>query len=212
MRLLIFSSILAYLTLSALAQNPSTTNPNENYGIAQIDSIINVIEQKEINIESVKKNQLPDSLSSLIEDYAQLASFWEIEYENIYKQALDLQKIQVLLSESDSVFISDLPDVGIVPLSLKNHYDLISQISNIQTEINDIEKTIDEKTDICKQINVDPMTIVPNFISSDLESLYSKIVQIKETGLTTFSNQQKKYFENNIIGKYNNFEKYFTNE
>ncbi len=212
MRLLIFSSILAYITLSALAQNPSTTNPNENYGIAQIDSIINIIEQKEISIESVKKNQLPDSLSSLIEDYAQLASFWEIEYEKMKKQALDFQKIQVLLSESDSVFISDLPDAGIVPLSLKNHYDLISQISNIQTKINDIEKTIDEKTDICKQINVDPMTIVPNFISSDLESLYSRIVHIKETGLTTFSNQQKKYFEDNIICKYNNFEKYFTNE
>ncbi len=197
------------IVLHTYAQDSITTLDSP---AASIDSIINIIESREHNLVEVKKSNRADSLTVLVEDYALLSNLWQIEYEKVHGIALKFGNIEPLLSESDSVFINVLPDIQQVPISLMEHYKLITQIKEVQNRINEIEQVISKKMDACTQLNVDPVTVIPSLISADLESIYSQILQIKNSGLTSFSTVQQEYFEKNIIDRYNNFEKYFTNE
>lgn len=177
-----------------------------------IDSLTNIIENRERNLEVVKNRNLADSLNMLVEDYALLSNLWQKEYETVQGIASKFTNIAPLLSESDSVFIGSLPDLQQVPTSLIRHYKIITQIIDVENRINELEQVISKKTEACYQLNVDPMTVIPELISADLESIYSQILQIKDSELPSFSPIQKEYFEKNIIDRYNNFEKYFTNE
>lgn len=190
------------------AQDCNTINPPST----AIDSLINIIENREQNIDAVKKSNLADSLNVLVENYALLSNLWQKEYETVRVLTCKYKNIEPLLSESDSIFLGTLPDVKYVPTSLIEHYKLITQIIDVQKRIDELEQVISKKTEACIQINADPMTVIPGLISLDLESVYLQILQIKDSGLPTFSSSQKEYFEKNIIDRYNNFEKYFTNE
>lgn len=178
-----------------------------------IDSINSVIEQREASLDLLKKEKAKvDTLKNLVEDYALLAQIWEDKYNALSSSTQSYMPLLVLFSESDSVFTSDLPDVSIVPASLIPHYNSISQISSIQNDIQAIEKKIEDKAKACQELNQDPLWIIPQLILDDLDSLYLQILGIQESGLTTFSNEQKRYFDVNIKDKYNSFGKYFTNE
>lgn len=178
-----------------------------------IDSINSVINQREASLDFIKKDKdRVDTLNNLVEDYALLAQVWEDKYHDLASSAQSYMPLLVLFSEADSVFTSNLPDVSLVPSSLMNHYNSLIQICSIQKDINAIEKKIEDKTKACQELNQDPLQVIPQLISEDLDSLYLSISKIIESGLTTLSNEQKQYFDVNIKNKYNSFEKYFTNE
>ena len=178
-----------------------------------IDSINSVINQREASLELIKRDKdRIDTLNNLVEDYAFLAQIWEEKYSDLASSTESYKPIIILFSESDTVFTANLPDVSLVPTSLMNHYNSLSQICSIQKDIQKIEKKIEDKTKACQELNQDPLNVIPQLISDDLESLYLAISKIKDSGLTTFSNEQKRYFDVNIKNKYNSFEKYFTNE
>lgn len=180
---------------------------------ASIDSINSVINLREASLESIRKDKdRADTLNNLVDDYALLAQIWEDKYNDLASSTESYKPIIILFSESDTVFTADLPDVSLVPTSLMNHYNSLSQISSIQKDIQKIEKKIEDKTKACQELNQDPLNVIPQLISDDLESLYLAISKIKDSGLTTFSDEQKRYFDVNIKNKYNSFEKYFTNE
>ena len=178
-----------------------------------IDSINSTIYEREASLDLLKKDKdRVDTLNNLVEDYALLAQLWEDKYNDLSSSTQSIKSLLVLLSESDSIFTSDLPDVSIVPSSLMPHYNYLSQIILIQKDIQAIEKKIEDKTKSCQELNQDPLMIIPQLILEDLDSLYLEISKIKESGLPTFSDEQKRYFDINIKNKYNSFEKYFTNE
>ncbi len=179
----------------------------------QMDSLLSVINNREKELEEIKKDKdKVDSLDVLVNDYVLLVAMWQDEYRQV-KNTLDkYSPLECLLLESDSVFSTELPNIAVVPTSLMNHYNMISQVISIQKEIERVEQEIADKTKACIALNQDPMIIIPKLISFDLDAIYTMIAKVKETGLPTFSTVQKKYFDDNIRGRYNNFEKYFTNE
>lgn len=178
-----------------------------------IDSIYSIINQRESSLDLLKKDKdRIETLNNMVEDYALLAQIWEDKYKDLSSSTQSFMPLLVLFSESDSIFTSDLPDVEIVPASLIPHYNSLSQIKLIQKDIQAIEKKIEDKTRACQELDQDPLMVIPQLISDDLDSLYLSISKIKESGLTTLSNEQKRYFDINIKNKYNSFEKYFTNE
>lgn len=179
----------------------------------RIDSLLSVINDREKGLEQIKKDKArADSLDVLLDDYVLLVLLWQEEYKHVKKTSDIYSSLECLLSESDSVFNMKLPNIAIVPTSLMNHYNLIKQVISIQNDIKRVEREIDEKSKACMALNQDPLAVIPQLISADLDTIYEQIAEIKETGLPTFSVAQKKYFDNNIRGKYNNFEKYFENE
>ncbi|KGN98362.1 hypothetical protein HQ36_02820 [Porphyromonas gingivicanis] len=179
----------------------------------RIDSLLSVINNRKKELEHIKKNKVrADSLAILVDDYVLLVGMWQDEYKQVKKMADKYRALECLLSESDSVFNIELPNIAIVPPSLRNHYNLISQVVSIQKEIERVEQEIADKTKACIAISQEPMAVIPKLISSDVDAIYTKIAKLKETGLPTFSAVQRKYFDDNIRGRYNNFERYFTNE
>lgn len=186
---------------------------DDNVKMAQIDSVMSVIDRREVALNDVKKDKAKvDSLNALAEDYAVLANLWEDRYKDEANVADKYRALFILLSEDDTVFSCGLPDVKLIPVALRGHYDLIKEVISVQKEIGRIEQKIDEKTQACLSLNQDPKTVIPDLISDDIEAVYNKISRIKESGMPTFSNAQKQYFDKNIKDKYNNFEKYFANE
>ncbi len=179
----------------------------------RMDSLLSVINIRETELEQIKKDKArADSLDVLVDDYVLLVGMWQDEYKNI-KETFDFyNSLEYLITESDSVFNIELPNISYVPSSLKNHYDLIKNVISIQNDIQRVEREIEEKTRSCIHIKQDLMVIIPKLISEDLDAIYERIAEIKQTGLPTFSVVQKKYFDKNIRDKYNNFEKYFANE
>lgn len=179
----------------------------------QMDSVLSEIDVREQQLEHIKKDKArADSLDILVDDYVLLVSLWQEEYKQVKKISDIYTSLECLLSENDSVFNIELPDISIVPASLKNHYNLIKQVISIQTAIEKVKKEIDEKSKACIALNQDPTSVIPQLISADLDAIYEQIAKVKETGLPSFSDAQKKYFDDNIRGEYNNFEIYFTNE
>ncbi len=178
-----------------------------------IDSINSIINQRETSLDLIKKDKdKVDTLNILVEDYALLAQIWEDKYHYLASSTQSYMPLLILFSESDSVFTSNLPDVSLIPASLMTHYNSLLQICSIQKDIQAIEKKIEDKTKACQELNQDPLQVIPQLISDDLDTIYLAISKIKESGLTTFSKDQKRYFEVNIKNKYNSFKKYFTNE
>lgn len=212
MKKIIFISLMLLVGFSVCFGQESILNvvtlSNES-----IDSINSIINQREASLDLIKKDKdRIDTLNNLVEDYALLAKIWEDKYHDLASSTQSYQPLLVLFSESDSVFTSNLPDVSLVPAPLMTHYNSLLQVCSVQNDIQTIEKKIDNKTKACQELNQDPLQIIPQLISDDLDSLYLAISKIKESGLTTFSNEQKRYFDVNIKNKYNSFEKYFTNE
>lgn len=190
----------------------SNVNFNKS-SVEQMDSIIFLINQRKSSLILLKKDkERVDTLNCLVEGYALLAQIWENKYNEATSLTKSYKPFTVLLSESDSVFSSELPDISVVPTSLRNHYNSLSRIISVKKDIQVIENKIEEKTKACVELNQDPLVVIPKLISEDIEDLYLEISEIKETGLTTLSNEQLKYFDVNIKNKYNSFEKYFTNE
>ena len=181
--------------------------------IESIDSIIACIDQRNASLELLKKDKdRVDTLYQLAEDYDQLALLWKDRYNDAVS-SLDIYKpIQVLLSESDSVFTTELPDISLVPSSLRSHYNLLLRIKTVKKDIDAVEHKIEEKTKACIALNQDPLAIIPQLISDDIYALYQAISEIKESGLPSLSKEQQTYFDEKIKNKYNSFEYYFTNE
>lgn len=191
--------------IPSLYEVPSTSE--------RMDSLLSVINDREKELEQINKDKVrADSLDALVDDYVLLVNLWQKEYLSVKNTSDKYNSLECLLSESDSVFSMELPNISIVPTSLRYHYNLISQVVSIQRDIMRIENEIDEKTKACIALDQDPMAVIPKLISADLDAIYEQIAEVKETGLTTFSVAQKKYFDDNIRGRYNNFEKYFANE
>ncbi|MFG6386517.1 MAG: hypothetical protein K1V80_08615 [Muribaculaceae bacterium] len=207
--LIIISSIVLGFSqthvISSLYEVPATSE--------RMDSLLSAINDREKELEQIKKDKVrADSLDALVDDYALLVNLWQNEYHHVKNTSDKYNSLVCLLSESDSVFNMELPDISIVPASLRNHYNLIKQVISIRNDIERVKNEIDEKSKACIALNQDPMAVIPQLISDDLDAIYDQIAEVKETGLPSFSNVQKKYFDDNIRGEYNNFEKYFTNE
>lgn len=191
--------------IPSLYEVPSTSE--------RMDSLLSVINDREKELEQIRKDKArADSLDVLVDDYALLVNLWQKEYQQEKQSSDKYTSLVCLLSESDSVFNMELPDISIVPASLKHHYNLIKQVISIQNEIERVKNEIEEKSKACISLNQDPMAVIPKLISGDLDAIYEQIAEVKESGLPSFSDVQKQYFDNNIRGEYNNFEKYFTNE
>lgn len=205
--------VIVFFFGSSLCVAQENLQCGQIYPVDSIDSIISHINQREASLELLKKDkERVDTLNQLVEDYAILAQLWEDRYNNVVSSYDKYKSIIILLSESDSVFSSELPDISLVPSSLKNHYLSLSRVMNIQNDIDAIENKIEEKTKACIELNQDPLVMIPQLISDDLDALYLAISEIKESGLSTFSKEQQDYFDERIKNKYNSFEKYFTNE
>lgn len=207
--LILLSSIIVGFSqthvIPSLYEVPSTSE--------RMDSLLSVINDREKELEQIKKDKArADSLDVLVDDYVLLVNLWQKEYQHEKKSSDKYTSLVCLLSESDSVFNMELPDISVVPASLKNHYNLIKQVISIHNDIVRINYEIDEKSKACIALDQDPMAIIPKLISADLDAIYEQIAEVKETGLPSFSDAQKQYFDDNIRGEYNNFEKYFTNE
>ena len=207
--LIILSTIIVGFSqphiIPSLYEVPSTSE--------RMDSLLSVINDRENELEQIKKDKArADSLDVLVGDYALLVNLWQNEYQQVKKTSDNYNSLACLLSESDSIFNMELPDVSIVPASLKNHFNLIKQVISIQSDIEKVKNEIDEKSKACIALNQDPIAVIPQLISADIDAIYEQIAAVKETGLPSFSDVQKKYFDDNIRGEYNNFEKYFTNE
>lgn len=212
MNKLIFLVILVIESFSICYGQENLTYLNEST-VEQVDSLVCMINQRESSLELLKKDkERVDTLSCLVEDYALLAQIWENKYNGAISSTTSYEPLLVLISESDSVFASELSDISLVPCSLRGHYNSLLRVMTVQKDIDAIENKIEEKTKACIELNQDPLVVIPQLISDDLEALYLAISEIKESGLSTFSKEQQKYFDERIKNKYNSFEKYFTNE
>lgn len=212
MNKLIFLVILVIESFSICYGQENLTYLNEST-VEQVDSLVCMINQRESSLELLKKDkERVDTLSCLVEDYALLAQIWENKYNGAISSTKSYESLLFLISESDSVFASELPDISLVPCSLRGHYNSLLRVMTVQKDIDAIENKIEEKTKACIELNQDPLVVIPQLISDDLEALYLAISEIKESGLSTFSKEQQKYFDERIKNKYNSFEKYFTNE
>ena len=180
---------------------------------ARMDSLMSVINNRKKELEHIKKEKVrADSLAILVEDYVLLVGMWQDEYKQAKETADKYRALECQLSESDSVFNIELPNIAIVPSSLRNHYNLISQVVSVQKEIERLEQEIADKTKACIAIRKDPKVVIAELFLSDTNAILTKIDELKKTGFPTFSAVQRKWVDDNIRDRYNNLEKYFPNE
>lgn len=206
MKRTLFSALLFTVAFSVVfSQEQAETTPK-----ALIDSLSTEIGKREDALKQIKKDKpRAEALDSLANDYAILSQMWEDQYILERETADKYRAIEVLLTDDDSVFNSALPDASIVPAALMDHYMTVSQVVQIQNELDRIDQTIAEMTEHCVALERDPMEEIPRLILNDLDPVRSQIISIKEAGCPTFSDAQKRYFDEKIRGRFNGYAKYF---
>lgn len=208
--LMAMSSAIVALATEQLTTDTSTQGANT----AQIDSLLNTISVRELNLGQTKGDKKrADTLELLVDDYALLADLWQNECQNAQAsmalKSRELDALEVLITDSDTVFNTALPAFSTVPVSLRNHYRLIEKVILVQKSIETLEKSIEEKNNACLAIDQNPAEVIPGLISEDIDAIYNQITEIMQTSLATFSEKQREYFDTNIKARYNNFKKYF---
>lgn len=204
-RTLLIALAVCLSFLWAFSQEQIATSPE-----ALIDSLTTEIGKREDALKQIKKDKpRAEALDSLTNDYAILSQMWEDQYLLEKETADKYRAIEVLLTDDDSVFNSALPDASIVPAALMDHYTTVLQVVQIQNELDRIDQTIAETTEHCVALERDPMEEIPRLILNDLDPVRSQIISIKEAARPTFSDAQKRYFDEKIRGRFNGYAKYF---
>lgn len=208
--------IIAMLFSCSICFSQRTNEQVSDTSVAMtpIDSLLNEIELKESSLTSKMKDKTRiEILDSLVEDYSLLADMWERLYEQEKKKvAGNCKRFRTLLTDDSSAFAEELPDSALVPTSLRGHYSLICSVVSLEVELTSLENEIKKKREASIELGQDPSETISRLFNDTLDGLYSKITKINDAGFPTFSEKQKKYFGEKIIQRYNEFNKYFTNE
>ena len=185
------------------------------------DNIFSVVEQiqgriamRDSTLMNVKRAVLSDSLSAQITDYKLLLTEIMKERDAEINECMDensrlcskLAYFRTLISSDTLVFHSNLSTFNDIPLCLKPHVDILKNIIELRLKIETVEQKI---TGLLALIEINVNETIRNNIGTDVDEIYSLIEKIKQTGLTTLSEEQKLYFKPGLTERYNQFSKYF---
>lgn len=168
-------------------------------------------------IGQVRQKFKADTLQLQVNDYKQLISLIEVEAKDVQSQSdalMEELKIYKFLTTDDAPIFSKeiieaIKNRGI-PLCLVKHFELISQIVELRTEIEDVEATTQKLSEQLKDFDeAKANSLIGEKIEKNVSLIDSMITNIKKMDMSTLSETQKNYFFQKLISRYNNFSKYY---
>lgn len=202
------------MMIVALCCSVVVRSQNEDVKIWQLKERIAA---RDAIIGQVKQKFKSDTLQLQINDYKQLVSMIEIDVKEAQSQSnvlIEELKIYKLLTTDDApVFsvkiIESIKKRGI-PMCLVTHFNLISQIVELRTKIEEVETTAQKLSEQLKEFDeAKANSLIGEKIEQEVSMIDSMITNIKNLDMSTLSETQKKYFFQELIGRYNNFSKYY---
>lgn len=198
----------------ALCCTVAVRSQNEDVKIQQLKERIAA---RDTIIGQVKQKFKADTLQLQVNDYKQLVSLIEVEAKKTQSQSeilMEELKIFKLLTTDDApIFSKEIIDAikkrG-VPVCLITHFNLISQIVELRTKIEDVEATAQKLSEQLKDFDeTKANSLIGEKIEPKVSLIDSMITNIKKLDMSTLSETQRKYFFQKLIGRYNNFSKYY---
>lgn len=183
----------------------------------QIQIIKDRITARDSILGQLKSKSKADSLQLQVEDYSQLVSLIENEAKNVQNEnatlKTDIQMYEQLLSDDLSVFekdvISSVKKTGI-PVCLQSHFEIISTIVRLKEKIEKTESMAKKLSEQLKDFEKDKVnTLIVEKIETEVAEIDALITEIKQLDLSSLSDIQKKFFQKELIDRYNNFSKYY---
>jgi len=165
----------------------------------------------------VKQKYKADTLQMQVNDYKQLVHLIEIDVKEAQSQSdalMEELKIYKLLTTDDapifSLNIIDAIKKRGVPLCLVTHFNLISQIVELRTKIENVEATTKKLSEQLKGFDESKAnSLIGEKIEQEVSAIDSMITNIKKLDMSTLSENQRNYFFQELINRYNNFSKYY---
>lgn len=195
MKKILTLSLLLYVALSAFGQSELSREQLEKR-----------ISDRELTIPTLKNNQQVDSLTAQVEDLKALVKIIDsVCYEIIFSYETLLSNDTTVFTDYDNyIFL-----IGTVPVSMKKHWDIIANITNLKRKMDSVDNTIASILEQPYKISEDlQKQVIQESISSEVDEIYNLYLKISTMDLSTFSDEQIVFFEN-LKKRYNKYSIYF---
>ena len=151
-----------------------------------------------------------DTLISQLDDANLCFSLYEKENECLSDSLAfvnsELELFQLLTTSDTTIFHVSLSQASI-PTCLESHFSVINKIVELRAHIENIEIRVNELKRTITRANVNE--VIAAEIADDIQNAYSLIDEIKDSDLSSLSEEQKQYFKPGLTERYNNFSIYF---
>lgn len=204
------------IVMMIVALFSSATVKSQNKDV-KIRHLKDRIAARDTIMAQVKQKYKADTLQMQINDYKQLVHLIEIDVKEAQSQSdalMEELKIYKLLTTDDapifSLNIIDAIKKRGVPLCLVTHFNLISQIVELRTKIENVEATTKKLSEQLKGFDESKAnSLIGEKIEQEVSAIDSMITNIKKLDMSTLSENQRNYFFQELINRYNNFSKYY---
>lgn len=197
--------LLSVLLLSTLA---TTGQSHFDSDISQIrlrmefrDSIYDELRTPKVKI---------DTLLSQLDDANLCVSLYEKENaclsDSLAIVNSELELFRLLTTPDTTIFHVSLSRTPI-PQCLESHFSIINKIVELRAIIDNLETRVNEIKRTIKLANVND--VISAEIADNIQNAYSLIDEIKDSDLSSLSEEQKQYFKPGLTERYNNFSIYF---